>query len=377
MEAPPLDSLNSPHASKSYTDNSFLYTSSIDSGVTNLYAKYSYDNGVTSALPATVPVLILMHGYSGDANSLTIADMHRFASYGFFTVAVGMRGRNGASGSIDASGREIYDILDALFYVQSHFGSIVDPVLAYINGYSGGGGNILACLTKCPDYFAGASSFFGISDYGYNSPYGWYYFYSGAPTLLNMDIGLRASYPDAYRARFAQDAILSNIQAGGYLEMFHDTEDPLVSVESSRAINSILSGLPNFNYHESNPSSVIRWLHGHPSDHGELINAESIFIPNLKLKTSWNMPTSGTRVINGWFKSRSLNFEIWLSNSESPRINSVGGRNKVVSLNYNINTKQFIITSITNNTPTYVEIRFGNITQNVIILDGSPIIINF
>ena len=43
-----------------------------------------------------LPVLIVMHGWSGDTSSLSTATIDRLAALGFFVAVVGMRGRDDA-----------------------------------------------------------------------------------------------------------------------------------------------------------------------------------------------------------------------------------------------------------------------------------------
>lgn len=104
--------------------------------ITNLYVRYAYPSSGSNW-----PLAILMHSFSnGAAADFPDATMARIARFGIFAVAVGMRGRDSASGSQDASGREIYDIYDVLSYIRTNFASKVDPDYAAIVGYSGGGG---------------------------------------------------------------------------------------------------------------------------------------------------------------------------------------------------------------------------------------------
>jgi predicted acyl esterase len=93
--------------------------------------------------------------------------MQRIAGEGYFVVAAGMRGRKGASGSEDASGKEIHDIYDAIQYVQTNFPALVSDKVT-ISGYSGGGGNALAAASKFPDTFNVVVDHLGMSDYGYD-----------------------------------------------------------------------------------------------------------------------------------------------------------------------------------------------------------------
>jgi dienelactone hydrolase len=136
--------------------------------ITNLYAQWQYPDVGTD-----FPICVLMHGFGGSANDFDAATMKQIAQYGLFALTVGMRGRNGASGSQDASGLEIYDIYDALVYVRANFASKVSSSHAGIVGYSGGGGNALAAACKFPDTWTMVVSHFGMSDYGRANPDGW------------------------------------------------------------------------------------------------------------------------------------------------------------------------------------------------------------
>jgi len=364
----------SPFSSGVYTSATITYSSTVDTTITTLSGKFTYDRGVNTVLPSAMPILILMHGYAGDTSSFLTADMQRFASYGFFTLAVGMRGRNSATGSADASAREIYDILDALTYVRSNYSGVVSSTKAVIVGYSGGGGNALSCLVKCPDYFSSVISLFGISDYGYRPTTGWYGYYSGAPALLDVDIGARASGTDPYLARLSTAGVLKSLSMGGFLGLFHDASDSLVSVEMSRQVVSALSSLTSksYQYNESTSASSVRWLHGHPNDHPtEMQTAEKVFIKHCRDSSVWSMPSNGSIRVNGWFKSRSQDFEIWLGDASSPKTNGTGGRNKVSDVDYDATNGIFVLTPITTTGTMYVTARVGASTKSVTITDAT------
>jgi len=125
-----------------------------------------------------------MHGWSDDALVFGDDMLSRFADYGLFVAAIGLRGRNSADGARDASGREIYDIIDAITYIRTNYASIVDSEKVCIVGYSGGGGNALAAACKFPDMFNVVVDFFGMSDYGRDGTNGWYYNNSGTHTAV-------------------------------------------------------------------------------------------------------------------------------------------------------------------------------------------------
>lgn len=376
-----------PSATGVYTSANITYSSAIDLTITNLAAKFCYDNGVAAALPATVPILVIMHGYAGSMTSFNDSDLQRFASYGFFVISVGMRGKNSASGSVDASAREIHDILDALTYVRANYAGVVDPTKAAIVGYSGGGGNVMGCLTKCPDYFTSFISLFGISDYGYRPVTSWYDYgqISLSPTsksYLDTDIGVRTAASAPYLARMASAAIPKALALGGFLELFHDASDLSVSVESSRQVVSELqaSGLTGlkYAYHESSSLDATRWLHGHPQDHlPEMTAAEWIFARRCRDSSVWSVPVKGSIRVNGWFKSRGQDFEIWLGDASSPRSNGTGGRNKVAEVDFDVVNGTFKITPVTTSGTMYVTVRLGTVSESFSIADGLPVLVQF
>ena len=151
----------------SYTHGEFTYSSSIDA-ITNLYAKYAYDVGFDN-----LPIRVLMHGFSQDTTAIDANEMETIAGLSrCFVLVVGMRGRDGADGSLDKSGRELYDIYDAIQYIITNFASRINPENIIISGYSGGGGNTLGYCCKFPDHHVMAVDYAGISDYTYG-PNSW------------------------------------------------------------------------------------------------------------------------------------------------------------------------------------------------------------
>jgi len=147
------------------TTTGVTYTSTLDN--LSLVMDLSYDNTKTN-----MPIILVLHGYSGPFGGDDI--IQRFAKKGLFAIKTYKRSFGGSQGTSDDSAREIYDFVDAVEYVKSHYSSVVDPTNINVVGYSGGGGNVYGLITKFPDYFRTAQSFFGMSDYGYNDTYGWW-----------------------------------------------------------------------------------------------------------------------------------------------------------------------------------------------------------
>ena len=194
----------------------FHYQSTITSdhaGPLDLRAEIHYDDTRSSA-----PIAVVMHGYSPASGNFgnVSANAQRLRDAGFFVISVAMRGRDGSDGVRDSGGLEVYDIYDAVEAVKAAHSDRVDPTNVHITGYSGGGGNVMSALTKFPDYFRAGSSFFGMSDYGYDQQAGWYC--AGAASnhqsQLRTDIGNPALgdpyVEDRYHARASSLAARTN-----------------------------------------------------------------------------------------------------------------------------------------------------------------------
>jgi len=370
-------------ASGAYTEATITYPSTIDVAITNLKAKFCYDNGVSAAYPALLRICVHIHGYAGDMNSYTQADLRRCAQNGFFCVSVGMRGRNSASGSRDAGGREVQDVIDAIEYIRATYPTIVSPTsLAVIDAGSGGGGDAEMLMVKRPDYFAVVVAKFGISDYGYRKVTGWYDFGQLAlsPTsksYLDTDVGVRSTASDPYLARMASYSIAKHLSFGGFLQLFHDTADTSVSVEASRQVVKQLQaqglGVTNYNYRESTVGDTTRWLHGHPSDHlPEHIAMEWITARRCREAANWSMPSKATITVQGSYASKGQNFEIWLGSTPNPRTNGTGGRTRIADVEYDTVAGTFKVTPLSIQTETlYVQIRLGTLTELLTITDTS------
>lgn len=302
--------------------------------ITNLFARYAYPVG-----GADIPIAVMMHGFgSGTANFLADDSMARIARYGLFVAAVGMRGRNGASGTQDASGREIYDIYDVLAKIRADFAAVVSTTHAGVIGYSGGGGNALAAACKTPDAWTMIVSHFGMSDYGRDGTDGWY-FNGGNTTILDSWIGgSPGAVPDNYWSRDATYALGTNY-SGGHVYLFHDNGDTSVPiVHSERAAASMVAaGRVNYTENYTGPGDDPRWIHGNPNigDAGEPnIQTEAIWAAALAAKTHavWTVPAAGSIKVIGYIKTKL--FSIFLST----------GTAEVADVTYDTTIDQYTVT---------------------------------
>lgn len=198
------------------TLETITYQSSVSSdnnGALDLKMELNYNNASSG-----MPIAVVMHQFSATTGNFSAyrANAQRLRDNGFFVLTVAMRGREGSDGSRDTGGLEIYDIYDAVEYVKTNYGGLVDTTNISITGYSGGGGNVMSAVTKFPDYFRAASSFFGMSDYGYDETNGWYFdgANSGHTIIMNTDIGNPTlgdpSIADKYMARASNLASKNN-----------------------------------------------------------------------------------------------------------------------------------------------------------------------
>lgn len=328
------------------------YASSIDPSITNLYAKVAYDSTKTN-----LPIVILMHGYTQDASTMTPWIMNDMAKYGLFAVAVGMRGRNPQNQTLwDISARELHDIVDAVEYVKANYGDFVDPTNVNVSGYSGGGGNVFGLAAKFPDYFNVLVSHFGISDYGYDAVNSWYATNPERQASLAQFIGFTPTTNlGAYRSRAHHLGAGKNF-AGGFLFMFHDDADTNVPSRQSVSVGDQMTAnsRTNFDLNVSVPSDPIRWIHASPDPNQPVRFSRDIWGPDILAKTypQWTIAASGTALICGYLKTKL--FEIWLD----------GGKTEVADLTYDTVAGTYTVTPLTGATSVTVKqgVKTGSAT---------------
>lgn len=313
------------------------YPSTIDS-ISNLFMRVCYDDS------QNLPILILMHGFGQSATDFTDATLQRFKDYGYFVSAVGMRSWNGASGTRDASARELHDIYDAIQVIKQRFIVNVNQERVIMVGYSGGGGNVLGFVSKFPDVLCLGVDFFGISDYGYDATFGWYQQRPSNQASLEASIGdTPTNAPNEYKSR---QHMWSASNHKGKLRIYHDDGDNVVGVNHSQRLVTqlIADGFTNYVYNESDSGDAERWLHGLPnagvSPGKENIDAESQFVVEALTLPIPTIQRSGILKINGYLKTEL--FTIWLGDGTS----SEDGRNRRATLVYNYNANSYTITPL-------------------------------
>ena len=292
--------------------SNFSYDSSISSdggGPLDLLAELNYDDARASA-----PIAVVMHGYSGPSGHFANvrANAQRLRDAGFFAISVAMRGREGSDGMRDSGGLEIYDIYDAVESVKALFPSLVDPANIHITGYSGGGGNVMSALTKFPDYFRAGSSFFGISDYGYDPASGLYQngASGGIQSQLRTDIGNPltggAVVLDRYMARASKLASQNNPYSEIHLFVNDDeTTCPPVNNTAYRdnavAQASFAGEFHNINVHIGKSAAPAY----------QDFDGDSINDPNERQFWPHGFPSANDQAAaEGWYLSRLLSADI-------------------------------------------------------------------
>jgi len=255
------------------------------------------------------PLAVVMHGYSGCRKDVA-ADIQDLAARGVAAVAPDMRGRGGSAGVWDSGGLDVHDILDAANAAAAKYAGEVDPGKLNIVGYSGGGGNAIACMVRFPDLFRTAVSFFGISDYG------WWHGSGGRPdcnAVMEMTLGGRPDQiPEVYEARnFIPGA--SNASCGR-LHFFWDEEEtqcPPAMIEKWLDVHR-RAGLRNAEKHVSRKGDARRWIHAYRTVNADLRFADDIFLADIlrPLEHGEGLPPRGRLFVPGYVVTR--HFQVWV-----------------------------------------------------------------
>lgn len=330
---PPSSQPTGPDPTYRVLNDSFRYRSSIDS-ISNLYAGISYNDNRDKK-----PICVLMHGWNGSAADYYPSKTNEFAEYGFFSIAVGMRGRDGASGLPDANARELYDIIDAVEYVKANYPDEVDPDNIVLAGYSGGGGNSFGLAAKFPDYINVHAAHFGISDAGYDNQESWMVTHPNRVSSLEERVGLsREEGRERYYSRAHQYGIAKNYK-NGFIFIYHDRGDSVVKWTQSQMVADEMEkeSLSNFSIDITESTDNPRWRHQQPDAGSEVINTRNEWGP-LVLNNAipaWEIADQGSLLIQGYIVTKK--FSIWLGN----------GQEHVADLEYDVSGNSYIVTPLT------------------------------
>lgn len=262
------------------------------------------------------PLVVVMHGYSGSRKAVT-PDLKQLAARGVVVIAPDMRGCGDSAGKWDSGGLDVHDILDAVLAAIRKYPNEIDAKNLNVVGYSGGGGNAIACAVRFPDLFRNCVSFFGISDYG------WWHQSKGRPDCnLRMEKALGGppdALPEIYLAR---NAIPAAGNPRGKLHFFWDEQEKACP---PKMIEDFIggyryAGLKNVAVHISKKSDPLRWIHGYRSSNHDLIKADDLFLPDILTKDaeSPRLPAKGKLVVPGYLVAR--RFQVWIENGQKGQV---------------------------------------------------------
>ncbi|MFH0938853.1 MAG: alpha/beta hydrolase [Planctomycetota bacterium] len=287
----------------------FVYASSVDQ-TTPLYVNIAFQ-----ADGRPKPLLVVMHGYNGNRASVNL-DIKELAEKNVVALAPDMRGSGDSAGKWDSGGLDTHDILDAVLAAVARYPREINARNLNIVGYSGGGGNAIACAVRFPDLFQTCVSFFGISDYG-----AWYKSRGRIDCNERMEQALGGPPDkalDMYVARNA-NAAAGNVMAK--LHFFwdeHETQCPPAMIEEFIA-NYKQAGLDRVAVHISKRADKDRWTHSNRVSNRNLSHADVLFLPDVLAGTiSPSLPKKGKLVVNGYLVTR--HFAVFIESGQQGRV---------------------------------------------------------
>lgn len=327
--------------------NTFHTQSTLDDNG-GFLSKYVYDETKTN-----LPIAVLIHGFNLTIDAITDDILTRIAEQGFFAVAIGMRGRKGATGKRDASGRELHDIYDGINNIKNNF-PVSDKVI--VSGYSGGGGNALGFAVKFPFVANTIVNHFGMVDYGYDDVESWYFRNKGYRNNIQSFVG-HDRVPENmnyYRSRNAHEA-LSNVQAK--LFSYHDRGDSGVSPLLTDYLTNELVRLDKPHQTKMSTSTdTVRYLHSMSASE----KTEHEWLPHGKVTQKPTMNNEGSFRVIGYLVTD--NFKILLGDLDD----------HVADVSYNLSTNQFTITPLTGSMN--VQVIMGNSQQTLNVTEETTFV---
>ncbi|WP_020468528.1 alpha/beta hydrolase family protein [Zavarzinella formosa] len=256
------------------------------------------------------PLLVVMHGYRGSRKAVAL-DVKELAPRGVFAIAPDMRGCGDSGGKWDSGGLDVHDILDAVLAAMKKYPQEIDVKNLNIVGYSGGGGNAIACMVRFPDLFRNYISFFGISDYG-----GWHASKGRVDCNEWMEKALGgppAKLPELYESRNAIPAA-ANVGPGKLHFVWDEKETmcPANMIEEF-IINCKNAGKKEIVTNVSKATDQVRWVHNYRTGNRDLTKADELFLPDVlsrPAETPLRLPAKGKLFVPGYVVTR--NFQVWV-----------------------------------------------------------------
>lgn len=301
------------------TRQTFAYASSVD-GVRPLWADAAY---LADGRPK--PVLVVMHGYGG-GRAAVARDLDELAPRGVVALAPDLRGRGDSAGQWDSGGLDVHDILDAVRAALARYPGELDGRNLNLVGYSGGGGNAIACAVRFPELFRTVVSFFGIADYG-----AWHR--SGGRPDCNewMELALGGTpdqIPEVYEARNAIPAA-GNARCSR-LHFFWDEEETMCppALVEAWLDQYHRAGLGRAAVHVSRRGDARRWIHNYRTGNPDLSAADDLFLPDVLAARPAvpALPSRGCMVVPGFVVTRF--FSVWIEDGQRGQVTveyDVGG----------------------------------------------------
>jgi|YNPNPStandDraft_1061719.scaffolds.fasta_scaffold27104_2 dienelactone hydrolase len=290
-----------------FRQETFHYASSVD-GTGPLYADVRY-----RADGRPKPVVVVMHGYSGSRQAVSL-DLEELAAQGVFAMAPDLRGQGDSAGKWDSGGLEIHDLVDAILEGVKRYPGEVQATHLNVVGYSGGGGNAIAAAVRFPDLFHVAVSFFGITDYAY-----WYHS-QGRPDCNERMVaalgGPPEALPEVYAARNA------NLAAGNNgwtrLHFFWDESETMCP---PAMIETFLAGYRAHGFdravtHVTGEGDARRWIHHYRAGNRDLSAADALYLPDIfaPLPPGPRLPPRGRLTVCGYLVTRA--FQVWIEDGQ-------------------------------------------------------------
>jgi pimeloyl-ACP methyl ester carboxylesterase len=340
------------HASATgvYTESTLTFASSIDSALTTLTALYTHDNGVAAyhtAAGTKMSLVAELHGYNGDENSITPTDARRAASRDCAVIRIGMRGRTGQPGSADDSARELYDILDAIAAVASAHGTIVDTARLHVIGFSGGGANTLALMTKFPGLAITAVSCFGFGDYGVSNTRSFWALSGSDQATLETRIGPRLADIKPFVSRNANLTIGKSLPLSSTkLVMLWDSADTQTFALQRETRDALLAAGVDQSRWYWQESTDGHWAHGYVADNPYLKEAENVIFNRVN-EAAPTFAKVGTIDVNGYIVTPA--WELWTGDPTDydPRTSGNGGKKHRVRVDFDETSMHFSVRSLT------------------------------
>lgn len=233
---------------------------------------------------ASHPIAVVMHGFHQHAGDVSGA-ARALRAEGFFVVAPEMRGRGGSDGRPDFGAWEIADIVDAVDAVRRRYADYVNPDIVVIEGFSGGGGNVLSAVCRFPDAWSAAVAWFPISDYGHDLKLGFYHITTPQRReTLRRYVG-DATRPENRSLYAARNSTLSAMNARFCpTHLFVEQKETICPPhQSQRFVEAAqAAGLSNVTLHLGTRGL---WAHGYP-DWSVLFDAHRMIWPEGALSLS-------------------------------------------------------------------------------------------